>query len=115
MHNTQGIAGDAAGQDVAEAVLEGTNITGQDAVSLSSSENYAPSLRDEVALIFKRYFDNLEGETVTDFYQLFLSEFEPALFESVMKYTRGNQTKAAAILSVNRGTLRKKLKMYGML
>jgi Fis family transcriptional regulator len=31
-----------------------------------------------------------------------------------MEYTRGNQTKAAIILGLNRGTLRKKLKIYGL-
>ncbi|MCT6868155.1 MAG: Fis family transcriptional regulator, partial [Gilliamella apicola] len=28
--------------------------------------------------------------------------------------TRGNQTRAANMLGINRGTLRKKLKQYGM-
>jgi Fis family transcriptional regulator len=32
----------------------------------------------------------------------------------VMKYTRGNQTRAANLMGINRGTLRKKLKQYGM-
>ena len=106
------------GEDTAEAVVVGDVVgtnAGQEISSPQESETAAVSLRDEVSLIFKRYFENLEGETITDFYPLFLSEFEPALFEAVMKFTRGNQTKAAAILSVNRGTLRKKLKIYGML
>ncbi len=113
LKNTQEGEGEAVAERAIGGVIE--NIMGQDQASLAESETQALSLRDEVTLIFKRYFDNLEGETVTDFYQLFLSEFEPALFEAVMKYTRGNQTKAAALLSVNRGTLRKKLKVYGML
>jgi Fis family transcriptional regulator len=37
------------------------------------------------------------------------------LLETVMKYTRDNQTKASTVLGLNRGTLRKKLKQYGML
>ena len=37
-----------------------------------------------------------------------------ALLEIVMQFTRGNQTKAAAILGLNRGTLRKKLRQYGL-
>jgi len=32
----------------------------------------------------------------------------------VMTYVRGNQTRAANLLGINRGTLRKKLKKYGM-
>ncbi|HMU67880.1 MAG TPA: helix-turn-helix domain-containing protein, partial [Cellvibrionaceae bacterium] len=40
---------------------------------------------------------------------------ETPLLEVVMKYTRHNQTRAAEILGLNRGTLRKKLKQYGLL
>jgi Fis family transcriptional regulator len=36
------------------------------------------------------------------------------MLEEVMQYTRGNQTRAANLLGINRGTLRKKLKKYGM-
>lgn len=48
-------------------------------------------------------------------YQLVLSEVEAPLLEQVMKYTRNNQTKASTMLGLNRGTLRKKLKQYGLL
>lgn len=44
-----------------------------------------------------------------------LSEIEAPLFESVMAYTKDNQTKASEVLGLNRGTLRKKLKQYGLL
>ena len=33
---------------------------------------------------------------------------------AIMLYTRGNQTRAAVMMGINRGTLRKKLKRYGM-
>lgn len=49
-----------------------------------------------------------------DVYDLVLSELEAPLLEEVMTYTRGNQTRAAILLGINRGTLRKKLKKYGM-
>lgn len=45
-----------------------------------------------------------------DVYDLVLSELEAPLLEEVMTYTRGNQTRAAILLGINRGTLRKKLK-----
>ena len=44
-----------------------------------------------------------------------MGEVERPLFEAVMKYTRGNQSQAAGILGINRGTLRKKLKTYELL
>jgi Fis family transcriptional regulator len=48
-------------------------------------------------------------------YELVLGEVEPPLLRTVMEYTRGNQSRAAEILGINRGTLRKKLKTYGLL
>ena len=44
-----------------------------------------------------------------------LSEVEAPLLECVMEYTDSNQTKASKLLGLNRGTLRKKLKQYGMI
>jgi len=43
-----------------------------------------------------------------------ISEVELPLFEAIMRYTRGNQSKAAQILGINRSTLRKKLEHYGL-
>lgn len=74
-----------------------------------------PSLRDSVELAVNNYFQHLEGQEVTDVYEMVLSEVETPLLEVVMKYTRHNQTKAAQVLGLNRGTLRKKLKQYGLL
>ena len=61
------------------------------------------------------YFNQLEGEPVSELYQMVLAEMEIPLLEKVLEYTRGNQTKAAELLGLNRGTLRKKLKQYGLL
>jgi Fis family transcriptional regulator len=44
-----------------------------------------------------------------------ISEVEQPLFEAVLEYTDGNQCRAADILGINRGTLRKKLKTYNLL
>ncbi len=52
---------------------------------------------------------------VSELYQMVLAEMEIPLLEKVLEYTRGNQTKAAELLGLNRGTLRKKLKQYGLL
>lgn len=70
------------------------------------------SLRDAVDLFVRRYLDEMDGEMGTDFYTLVLSEVEAPLLEAVMDYTRNNQTRAAQMLGLNRGTLRKKLKQY---
>lgn len=75
----------------------------------------AATLRDSVAQAMSNYFSQLGNAPVTDVYQMILSEVEAPLLEAVMSYTRNNQTKAAVLLGLNRGTLRKKLKQYGLL
>jgi Fis family transcriptional regulator len=44
-----------------------------------------------------------------------MAEVEPPLLSATMNYTRQNQSRTAEILGLNRGTLRKKLKHYGLL
>ena len=72
-------------------------------------------LKLNVEKALENYFAHLDGQPITDLYQLVLAEVEAPLLESVMSYTKDNQTKASTILGLNRGTLRKKLKQYGML
>jgi len=60
------------------------------------------------------YFANLNGDRPADLYDLVLGEVERPLFKAVLDYTHGNQSQAAGILGINRGTLRKKLKTYSL-
>ena len=73
------------------------------------------TFRDSVEKALESYFAQLDGQPVTEVYEMVLSEVEAPLLEVVMRYTKDNQTKAAVLLGLNRGTLRKKLKQYGML
>ena len=61
------------------------------------------------------YFATLNGDRPGDLYELVLSEIEEPLFRTVMDYAEGNQSQAAGILGINRGTLRKKLKTYSII
>jgi Fis family transcriptional regulator len=61
-----------------------------------------------------QYFANLNGDRPGDLYDLVMGEVERPLFKVVMDYTQGNQSQAAGILGINRGTLRKKLKSYSL-
>jgi Fis family transcriptional regulator, factor for inversion stimulation protein len=70
-------------------------------------------LRDSVLRAARNYFSQLEQQDPTEVYELFLGELEAPLLDVTMEFCRGNQTKAATILGINRGTLRKKLKKYG--
>lgn len=60
------------------------------------------------------YFSKLNGHKPGDLYQLVLGEVEPPLFQAVLEFTKGNQSEAAEILGINRGTLRKKLRTYNL-
>lgn len=71
-------------------------------------------LRECVRDAVNRYFSQLDGYEVCDLFDLVISEVEAPLLESVMSHARGNLTRAAAILGINRGTLRKKLKQYNL-
>ena len=73
------------------------------------------SLRDYVSEAMQRYFEDLDGQDTKELYDIVMAEVEPPLLEAAMKYTRQNQSKTAALLGLNRGTLRKKLKQYDLL
>ena len=60
------------------------------------------------------YFTALNGHAPGHLYQLVLREVEEPLFRAVLDYAAWNQSRAADILGINRGTLRKKLKDYGI-
>lgn len=62
----------------------------------------------------ERYFVQLNGHSPGGLYDFVLSEVERPLLEVVMKSTRGNISKAAQYLGLNRATLRKKLERYGL-
>jgi len=85
------------------------------AVEAFSSIDHNQSLRDCVEQAMDNYFKHLDGQAVTEVYDMVLAEVEAPMLEVVRKYTRHNQTKAAQVLGLNRGTLRKKLKQYGLL
>ncbi|MFT4672735.1 MAG: Fis family transcriptional regulator [Pseudohongiellaceae bacterium] len=80
--------------------------------SFAAQEN---TLRNEVDKALRRYFVHLEDEPVTDLHQMVMSEVEAPLLQAVMRYSGNNQSKASTMLGLNRGTLRTKLKQYGLL
>jgi len=71
-------------------------------------------LRRCVADELERYFEALDGERPCDLYKMVIGETEQALLRFVLEHTGGNQSRAAQLLGLNRGTLRKKLKAYGL-
>jgi Fis family transcriptional regulator, factor for inversion stimulation protein len=72
-------------------------------------------LREAVDAAMRRYFDHLDGSSATDLYAMVMAEVEAPLLAAVLDHTQGNQTRAAEILGLNRGTLRKKLKQHDLI
>lgn len=56
----------------------------------------------------------LRGSSRERLYPKALAQFEIPLLQAVMRQVKGNQLKAAALLGINRNTLRKKLTDYGI-
>lgn len=83
--------------------------------SFSQQEHQESTLRSEVEKALRRYFQHVEDGPVTDLHRMVMSEVEAPLLEAVMRYTRKNQSRASIMLGLNRGTLRTKLKLYGLL
>lgn len=73
------------------------------------------TLKQVVKDTLRNYFANIGGEQPIDFYSILLEEIERPLLEVLINHTHYNQVKMAHILGISRGTLRKKLKQYGML
>ena len=76
--------------------------------------NGARCLSDSVRDAMEKYFDDLDGHEPRQLYDLFMAQVERPLFEMVMDHTRGNVSRAAQVLGLNRGTLRNRLKKYNI-
>jgi Fis family transcriptional regulator, factor for inversion stimulation protein len=71
-------------------------------------------LRSQAEEALHSYLDTLNGHSPAHLYDLVMREVEEPLFKVVMNHVQGNQSRAAEILGINRGTLRKKLKEFGI-
>ena len=80
--------------------------------TIEARETYALSLSESVAQALKSLFTELKGNEIIDLYKLVLEEIEPILLEMVMEYSRYNQSRAACMLGMSRGTLRCRLRKF---
>jgi Fis family transcriptional regulator len=78
-------------------------------------ETQQPSLSDSVKQSLDNYFAQLEGQQPSNVYQIVMELVELPLLLKVMDFTSNNQSRAAKVLDLSRGTLRKKLKLYDLL
>ena len=73
------------------------------------------TLANSVEKALECYFEQLDGAKTCDLYNLVMAEVERPLLCSVMEHVDQNQSRAADLLGLSRGTLRKKLKIYGLM
>jgi len=79
----------------------------------SASPSRAPApLAHAVSDSLGDYFRALNGHAPANLYDVILAQVEPPLLKATLAYCRGNQSKAADVLGLNRATLRKKLTQY---
>lgn len=77
-----------------------------------SIEKPKQPLCQQVTQALESYFSQLDGHDAVDLHAMVISEVEKPLLEAVMRQTKSNQSKAAKVLGLSRGTLRKKLALY---
>lgn len=68
--------------------------------------------------VFYHHLTNLDNalqENTGDAYRKIMMQAEKPVIERTLVTCRGNQTKAAEMLGLNRGTLRKKMKEHGLM
>ena len=73
------------------------------------------SLQKTVEATISHYLLTMDGQKITDLYDMVLRSIEEPMLATVLRRTSNNQSEAAKLLGLNRGTLRKKLKRYSLL
>lgn len=71
-------------------------------------------LKEEVRNTIRHYLQDMGSTEPEHVYRKLLSEVEPPLIEEVLRYTRGNQSRAARVLGMTRNTLRTRIRRYGI-
>lgn len=79
-----------------------------------AARNRELPLRGHTERALSEYFASLNGHRPARLYDMVMHEVEEPLFRAVLDYAAGNQSRAAVILGINRGTLRKKLRALGL-
>lgn len=83
-------------------------------VDLAAESILQPALRECVARSVRRYMHDMQPQMPEGLYELVLHEMEASLLGEVLRWSDGNQSKAAEALGINRATLRKKLALRGL-
>ena len=90
------------------------NITSNDENTPEAPTQEISQLSHAVKHSIRRFLYELDGAHPNNMYDLVLKQIEQPLFEAILEHTKGNQSRAADLLGLNRGTLRKKLRSYNL-
>ena len=71
-------------------------------------------LRNHVQKAIRHYLADMGATEPENLYRRLLDEIEPPLLSETLRYTGGNQSRAARILGITRNTLREKVRRYGI-
>ncbi len=69
------------------------------------------SLAETVSQVVTRYLESA-GNDIMDLHQMVIEQIQPPLFKAVMERYKYNQNRAAKVLGISRGTLRRLLIKY---
>lgn len=81
-------------------------------MQLSISKIEVDSLASIVETTVKDYLTSVGQDKITNLYDMVLEQIEPPLLKAVIEHCRYNQSRAAEILGISRGTCRTKLIKY---
>ncbi|MEM7052951.1 MAG: helix-turn-helix domain-containing protein [Pseudomonadota bacterium] len=73
-----------------------------------------PCLRQHVTDAVTQYLKDMSSTPPDNLYQVIIAEVEKPLIETVLEHTGGNQSRAAEMLGLTRGTLRNRIRRYGL-
>ena len=72
------------------------------------------SIEDVVELKISRFLDQIGTFYPENVHEIIMSKVEKPLLVQILRRVGGNQVQASKILGINRNTLRKKIKLYGI-
>lgn len=80
--------------------------------NIKTESTVSKSLSGSVSTAVTSYFRELKGNDPIDLYTFVIDEVEAPLFKTVMEHCKYNQSRAAVMLGISRGTLRTKLRKH---
>ena len=70
------------------------------------------NLKKLIKDLSRTYLQDIDPKLTGNLYKLLLSEVEPVLIKTTLKFTKYNKTTTARMLGITRNTLRKMIEQY---